>query len=135
MLTQKTFSSSALRGAAVVFAGAAITIGLLNGQVPQPDKDGAYKMGPGISAPHVKQRVDPQYTVEAKDAKVEGTVLLSVVIGTDGQAHYINVVKGIGSGLDEKAVEAVQKWSFEPGMKDGQPVDVRASIEINFRLM
>ena len=127
--------SSTLRRAAIVFAGAVITIGLLNAQPPQPDTNGAYKVGGGVSAPRVQSRSDPEYTVQAKDAKVEGTVLLSVVVGTDGLAHYINVVKGIGNGLDEKAVEAVQKWSFEPGLKDGQPVDVRASIEINFKLM
>jgi periplasmic protein TonB len=132
MLIQK---SSTLRRAAIIFAGAIITIGLLNGQAPQPDQNGAYKVGGGVSAPRVKSRSDPEYTVQAKDAKVEGTVVLSVVVGTDGLAHYINVVKGIGNGLDEKAVEAVQKWSFEPGVKDGQPVDVRASIEINFKLM
>jgi TonB family protein len=152
MLTQKTFrsritrlltggaprvsSSSTLRRAAIVFAGAVIAIGLLNGapQAPMPDQNGAYKVGNGVSAPSLKTRVDPDYTEEAKNAKVEGAVVLSIVVGTDGQAHYINVIKGLGSGLDEKAVEAVQKWSFNPGTKNGEPVDVRASIEINFKL-
>jgi TonB family protein len=151
MLTQKTFrsritrlladgmprvsSSSTLRRAAIVFAGAVITIGLLNGQAQPPDENGVYKVGNGIAAPSIASKVDPEYTPEAKDAKVEGTVLVQVVVGTDGLAHDINVIKGIGGGLDEKAVEAVQKWHFNPGMKEGQPVPVRASIEINFRLL
>ena len=80
-------------------------------------------------------RVDPVYTDEAKAAKISGAVLLSVVIGTDGLAHDINVVNGIDSGLDLSAVAAVQQWHFEPGMKDGEPVAVRAQIEVNFRLL
>ena len=86
------------------------------------------------TAPKVVSRVDPEYTKEASDAKLEGTVLLSIVVGADGIAHDINVVKGIGSGLDEKAVLAVRKWHFDPGTKDGQPVSVKARIEVNFRL-
>jgi TonB family protein len=62
-------------------------------------------------------------------------VLLSLEVGADGLAHNIQVVRGLGLGLDEKAVEAVQQWTFKPGMKDGEPVPVRASIEVNFRLL
>jgi TonB family protein len=86
------------------------------------------------SAPRVIERADPGYTDEAQAAKVEGSVLLSITIGTDGMAHDINVVKKLGSGLDEKAVEAVQKWKFQPGMKDGLAVNTRAQIEVNFKL-
>jgi TonB family protein len=114
------------------FASSVFAMGLLCA-APQ-DQNGVYKVGNGVSAPRVLTKFDPQYTPEASDAKVEGTVLLSVVIGTDGIAHDINVVKGIGSGLDEKAVQALQLWKFEPGQKDGAPVQVRAQIEVNFRL-
>jgi len=115
-----------------VLAGLALGVGLL-AAAPQ-DQSGAYKVGGNVTAPHVISRVDPQYTDEAHAAKVEGTVLLSVVVGADGIAHDINVVKGIGSGLDEKAVEAVQKWKFAPATKDGEPVRVKAQIEVNFRM-
>jgi TonB family protein len=151
MITQKTFrsrisrllasgvprvsSSSTLRGAAIVFAGAVITISLLNGKPQSPDENGVYKVGNGISAPSLVSRVDPEYSEEARAEKLDGSVLLSIVVGTDGLAHDINVVKSLGSGLDEKAVQAVQKWHFKPGEKNGQPVNVRAQIEINFRLM
>jgi TonB family protein len=123
-------SSATLRFAAIAFAGAVLTIGLVSAQ----DQDGAYKVGNGVSQPHVTFHADPVYTTEARDAHIEGSVLLSVIIGTDGEAHSINVTKKLGGGLDEKAVEAVQKWRFQPGTKDGQPVNVRATIEVNFKL-
>ena len=150
MLTQKTFrnrvvrllsngvprvsSSSTLRCAAIVFAGVVLAIGLLNGKPQSPDQDGVYRMGPGISPPRVIYKIEPSYTDEARTAKLDGTVLLSMIVGTDGLAHDINVVKSLALGLDEKAVEAVQKWKFQPGVKDGEPVKVRAQIEINFKL-
>jgi TonB family protein len=117
------------RSLAIVFAAAALSIGPATAQ----DQDGAYKVGPGISAPRVIERADPEYTEQAHAEKLEGTVVLSVIIMTDGFAHNINVTKKLGDGLDEKAVEAVQKWRFQPGMKDGVPVSVRATIEVNFR--
>lgn len=115
-----------------VLAGSVLGVGLL-AAAPQ-DQSGVNKVGGGVTAPRVISRSDPQYTDEAQAAKVEGTVLLSVVIAPDGMAHNINVVKSLGSGLDEKAVEAVQKWKFAPGTKDGAPVSVRAQIEVNFRM-
>ena len=60
---------------------------------------------------------------------------VGVVIGPDGLAHNIQVAKGLGLGLDQKAADAVQQWLFSPGMKDGSPVPVAATIEVNFRLL
>jgi TonB family protein len=118
-----------------VFAAVIAGIALLNGnpQARAADEQ-VHRVGDGVSAPSVRHKVDPEYTDEAQAAKISGTVLLSVVIGTDGVAHDINVLKGIGSGLDQKAVEAVQKWLFQPGLLNGEPVAVRAQIEVNFRL-
>jgi protein TonB len=92
-------------------------------------------VGGDVSAPRVLSKVDPEYSEEARAAKLDGSVLLDVVIGTDGLAHDINVLNGIGAGLDQKAVEALQKWHFQPGAKDGEPVRVRAKIEFKFRLL
>jgi TonB family protein len=64
-----------------------------------------------------------------------GTVLVSVVIGADGVPGQIELVRGAGFGLDEKAAEAVSKWRFKPATKDGAPVRVKAQIEVNFRLL
>ena len=96
---------------------------------------GAVKVGPGMTPPKLLSKVEPQYTQEARVSKYQGTAILSVVIGTDGLAHDIQVSQSLGMGLDEKAIEAVEQWTFQPGMKDGMPVPVMAQIEVNFRLM
>jgi TonB family protein len=61
--------------------------------------------------------------------------VLNVVIGADGQVHQATVARSLGFGLDEEAVEAVIGWQFNPGKKDGVPVAVSATIEVNFRLL
>ncbi len=94
-----------------------------------------FRVGGGVSAPRLVQKVEPQYTQEARAAKLAGTVLVYVEIGPDGLAHNARILKGIGLGLDEKAVEAISQWQFQPGTKDGQPVTVAATIEVNFRLL
>jgi len=95
---------------------------------------GVYSVGNGTTPPTVLSKVDPQYSQEALAAKYSGSVMLSIVVGTDGKAQDIKVVKSLGMGLDEKAVEAVLQWVFRPGMNQGAPVNVRAQIEVNFRL-
>jgi TonB family protein len=79
-------------------------------------------------------REKAQYTQEAKDNKVEGTVVLRVVFGADSQIKKIEVVRGLPHGLTEKAIEAAKKIRFEPAMKDDQPVSVPGKIEYSFRL-
>ena len=96
---------------------------------------GAYRVGGGVSAPRALYAPDPEYSEEARKAKYSGTVVLYIEVDTNGQARNVRVVKGIGLGLDEKAIEAVTKWKFRPGMKDGRPVIVKAQIEVNFRLL
>jgi TonB family protein len=129
-------STSTLRRTAMGFAAILAFIALLNGnpKVRAADEQ-PYKVGGEVSAPAVIYKVDPSYTDDARAAKIEGAVLLSVVIGPDGIAHDINVISGIDQGLNLKAVEAVQKWHFRPGTKDGRPVAVQAKIEINFKLL
>lgn len=68
-------------------------------------------------------------------ARYQGTVVLSVVVEPNGTASHIRLLRSLGFGLDEKAVEAVRHWHFKPGMKDGEPVSVYATIEVNFRLL
>ncbi len=96
---------------------------------------GVYRVGGGVSQPSVLFKVDPEYSEEARKAKYSGTVMLAVIVDTTGKARDIHVVKSLGMGLDEKAIEAVEKWKFKPGMKGGEPVNVRAQIEVNFRLL
>ncbi len=96
---------------------------------------GAYRIGGGVSSPQVLYKVDPEYSEEARKAKYGGTVLIKLVVLPDGKAADIKVVRSLGLGLDEKAIEAVEKWKFKPGLKNGVPVPVVATIEVNFRLL
>jgi TonB family protein len=90
-------------------------------------------VGGGVTAPAVIDRTEPEYTEEARQAQYRGTVL-RVEIDPTGMATNIQVERSLGLGLDQKAVEAVQKWQFRPGMKDGNPVPVQVSIEVDLRL-
>ena len=96
---------------------------------------GAYRIGGGVSAPSVIFKVEPEYSEEARKAKFQGTVVLFVVVDEHGNPRDLRVIRPLGLGLDQKAVEAVEKWKFRPGMKDGKPVPVQATIEVNFRLL
>jgi TonB family protein len=66
--------------------------------------------------------------------KHQGIVTLSVVVGVDGRIKHVEVVHSLGMGLDEKALEAVRTWRFEPGKKDGHPVPVQVTVDVDFRL-
>jgi TonB family protein len=88
-----------------------------------------------MSPPRPLQKVEPQYSEDARIAKYQGLVVLSIEVGTDGRTHAIQVREPAGLGLDEKAVEAVRNWRFAPATRDGQPVSVAATVEVNFRLL
>jgi TonB family protein len=94
----------------------------------------ASSIGAGV-APKLLYKLEPSYSDEARAAKVQGVVVLSVVIGTDGKASDIQLRKGLGYGLDEQALNAITQWTFKPGARDGMAMPVQASIEVNFRLL
>jgi TonB family protein len=96
---------------------------------------GAFRVGGGVSAPSVLFKVEPEYSEEARKAKFQGTVVLAIVVDPSGKARDIRVIRPLGLGLDEKAIEAVMKWRFKPGLKDGAAVPVQATVEVNFRLL
>jgi periplasmic protein TonB len=93
-----------------------------------------YRVGGGVSAPRTIYAPDPDYSEEARKAKFQGMVTLWLVVGSDGRARDIRIVRSLGMGLDEKAIEAVRTWRFDPARKDGQPVAVQISVEVSFRL-
>jgi periplasmic protein TonB len=95
---------------------------------------GVYHVGGGVSAPRPIYSPDPDYSEEARKAKYQGTVVLWVIVGSDGRPHDIRVYRSLGMGLDEKAIEAIRTWKFEPARKDGIPVAVQVNIEVSFRL-
>ena len=94
-----------------------------------------YKGGDGITLPVLLHQVDPEYSEEARKTKYSGSVLLRIDVDATGQARNIRVVRSVGLGLDEKAAEAVARWIFRPGTKDGKPVAVEALVEVSFRLL
>jgi TonB family protein len=94
----------------------------------------AKKIGNGVSAPVLVESHPPEYTAEARQAKTEGIVLVSLVVDQNGAPQILHVARGIGSGLDEKAVEAVKHYRFQPGMEDGKPVAVAMNVEVNFKI-
>jgi len=95
---------------------------------------GIYRVGGGVSAPRTLYAPDPEYSEEARKAKFQGTVVLWMVVGPDGRPRDIRIARSVGMGLDEKALEAVRTWRFEPARKDGQPVAVQINVEVSFRL-
>jgi len=96
---------------------------------------GAYRIGGGVSAPSVLSQVEPEYSEEARKARWQGTVVLALVVDDQGRPQNLRVLRSPGLGLDQKAIEAIEKWRFKPGMKDGKPVAVWATIEVNFHLL
>lgn len=103
-------------------------------QVKMMDGQPVYKVGHGITPPKGTHMPQPKYSKEARKAKYQGTCLLWLIVGTDGRPHNIKVARSLGMGLDENAIEAVQKWRFQPATKDGQPVAVQINVEVSFRL-
>jgi periplasmic protein TonB len=95
---------------------------------------GLYRVGGGVSAPRPVYAPDPEYSEEARKAKYQGTVVLWLIVGPDGRPHDIHVARSLGLGLDEKALEAVRTWRFDPARKDGQAVSVQINVEVSFRL-
>jgi protein TonB len=106
----------------------------LAGASPQGAKDPVYKAGDGVSAPVLVKEVKPQYTARAKDAKIQGTVLLECVVETNGSVGDVKVTKSLDEDLDLEAVKAVRQWRFEPGKKDGKAVRVQITLEMTFTL-
>ncbi len=96
---------------------------------------GVYKVGNGTTAPIVLYKKEPEYSEEARKAKYQGTVVLYIEVDPSGRAINPRVVRSLGLGLDEKALEAVRQWKFKPGYRNGKPVTVAAQIEVNFRLL
>lgn len=93
-----------------------------------------YRIGGGVTAPRAIYDPDPEYSDEARKAKYQGVVVLWIVIGPDGLPKDVRVSRSLGLGLDQKAVEAVRRWRFEPARMDGHPVAVQLNVEVSFRL-
>ena len=117
--------------------GGGLGIGSGNGLGPGSDGGtggGVYRPGGGVSSPKLISFVDPEFSDEARRQKYQGIVALSIIVDAQGNPQRIHVVRPLGMGLDEKAVEAVKQYKFKPAMKDSKPVPVEITIEVNFQL-
>jgi TonB family protein len=101
---------------------------------PSPPVNGIYHVGGGVSPPRVVHSVEPQYSEQARAAKINGICVLALVVGIDGIPQNVHVIRKLGSGLDQKAIEAVSAYRFEPAMFQGKPVPVEVNIEVNFQI-
>jgi TonB family protein len=95
---------------------------------------GLYRVGGGVSAPVALNNVEAEFSDEARRAKYQGVCIISLIVDAQGNPQNPRVVRALGMGLDEKALEAVRKYKFKPAMKGNTPVPVMISVEVNFRL-
>lgn len=95
---------------------------------------GVYRVGGGVTPPKAIYAPDPDFSEQARKSKYQGTVVLWLVVGADGLPRDVRIQRSLGMGLDEKAMEAIRKWKFEPGRKDGIPVAVAVNVEVHFQL-
>ncbi len=105
-----------------------------------PGEDGGFggrvfTIGGGVTRPTLLYQVEPEYSEEARKAKYQGKVVLTVVVDERGLPRNLKITHALGLGLDEKAIEAVKKWRFRPGYFNGEAVAVAATVEVNFRLL
>jgi protein TonB len=114
-------------------------IGPGNGNGYGPGQDGGYgggvmSVGGGVSAPKVIYSVDPEFSDEARRAKYQGVCIVSIIVDAQGMPQHVHVVRALGMGLDEKAIEAVKQYRFKPAYYQGHPVAVTMEVIVNFRI-
>jgi TonB family protein len=107
--------------------------GVLTAQT-QSAPETPYKVGGGVKPPRLIYSPEPPFSEKARAAGYQGVCTLSLVVGTDGIPRNLKVVNSLGMGLDEKAMETVSKWKFQPATKDGNPVAVPIEVEVDFHL-
>jgi TonB family protein len=95
---------------------------------------GPYRPGSGISPPALLREIKPVYTEEGRRRGIEGDVVMEVVVRADGSVGAMRTLQGLGSGLDQRAAEAVRQWQFSPARRFGSPVDVLVEVAVEFRL-
>jgi protein TonB len=95
---------------------------------------GVYHIGGGVRPPALLTSVDPEFSEEARKAKFSGNVLVDLIVDEQGNPTHVRVARGVGMGLDEKAVEAVRQYKFKPATKDGKPVKVELTVDVNFQI-
>jgi len=108
--------------------------GIGNAQSGPPGVSSVHR-GRGVTPPQLIYKVEPEFSEDARKAKHQGVVVLSIEVDASGNVRNIRVLQSLGLGLDEKASEAVTRWRFRPGLFDGKPVATEATVQVNFQLL
>jgi len=95
---------------------------------------GPYRPGAGITPPSILREVTPDYTDEGRRRAIQGDVVLEIVVRADGSVGSVKLLQGLGSGLDQRAIDAVRQWRFNPARRYGTPVDVVVEVAVEFKL-
>jgi protein TonB len=132
----RNFRSTLTRNAVLVLAMALVPGGSGLSAQDQPDKDAdaVYEMGNGVTAPKPVYTPNPEYVDKARKQKINGVVLLAMIVTAKGDVHDVKVTKSLDEDLDRQAVAAVSTWKFKPATKDGKPVAVHLKTEVIFKL-
>ncbi|MGI9100946.1 MAG: energy transducer TonB [Terriglobales bacterium] len=110
------------------------TIFILQPDVSEANFPIIYKVGGRITKPKLLHDPEPEYEPAARDAKIQGTIVLWLVVDPEGKPQNIRIMRSLGFGLDDRAAQTVRDWRFQPATRDGQPVNVGLHVEVNFRL-
>jgi protein TonB len=112
----------------------AVVVALATSALAAQHAPQVYHPGNGVTLPVVVSEMKPDYTPEAKAARIQGTVGLDTVVLADGTVGDVTVAKSLDTvnGLDQQAVKAMKQWRFKPGRKDGKPVAVLVAVEMTF---
>lgn len=134
-LSKFTIASDGPGGPGGIGRGCCDGIGTSRGPHVGPGPEGIYSPGAGgVTVPQVIYNPDPSFSDEARKSKTQGKVTLLVIVGKDGRPYNIRIRESLGMGLDEKAMEAVNRWRFRPATLNGQPVATQIAVEVDFHL-
>ncbi len=98
-----------------------------------PQESGVYHVGGAVKAPRVISSPQPNYPEEGRKGHAAGSIVIDLIVGSDGQVQYVKVQRGISPEIDQAAVDAVKTWKYHPAIKDGRPVRVQIAAEVAFQ--
>ncbi|MFZ0417148.1 MAG: energy transducer TonB [Candidatus Sulfotelmatobacter sp.] len=101
---------------------------------PDNKSDLVYEVGNGVTAPKPIYTPNPEYAERPRKKKIQGTVVLALIVTEEGNVRDVKVTKPVDQDLDKQAVAVVSTWKFKPSTKDGKPVAVHLSVDVSFRL-
>jgi protein TonB len=93
-----------------------------------------YEIGNGVTVPKGTYTPNPEFSEKARKKKINGTVVVAMIVTAEGRVREVKVIKSLEESLDKQAIAAVRTWRFEPATKDGKPVAVHVKAEVDFRV-